>query len=192
MRNLLSSLLTIIRIRRIKCDEAKPECNRCIVSGWKCEGYNLLDPQVQQSRRRSQRTSSQSSSKTEVTFPSQIQPYSPIFNTSESEGGNELRSFKYFQSRVKDISGYFESDFWSRLVLQVSHIEPAVRHALLALSSVYEAQEYGENGREKADSESRNRNILQQYNKAVGFLSKKLAENDLPLQVTLVTCNLFI
>jgi len=97
VEKLSSSLPTTIRIRRIKRDETKPECKRCMISGWKCQRYNILDPQVQQFWR-SQCTSSQSSSKTEVKFLSQIQSHSPIFKASESENGNELRSFKYFQS----------------------------------------------------------------------------------------------
>ena len=32
---------TICKRRRIKCDEAKPECMRCLKSGWQCEGYNV-------------------------------------------------------------------------------------------------------------------------------------------------------
>ena len=30
--------------RRVKCDEEKPECKRCIVAGRRCEGYSVSTP----------------------------------------------------------------------------------------------------------------------------------------------------
>lgn len=30
--------------RRIKCDEAKPSCQRCLKSGHKCRGYSVVAP----------------------------------------------------------------------------------------------------------------------------------------------------
>lgn len=119
--------------------------------------------------------------------------YSPIFDNSGRS--QELRSFKYFQSRVDGISGYFESDFWERLVLQVSHSEPTVRLALLALSSIYEAHEYGQQGPSNSRqdvNEALNNNALQQYTKAVAALFTGLSEDKTPLQITLITCLLFI
>jgi hypothetical protein len=35
-------LTDIIRIRRVKCDEGKPNCQRCISTGRKCDGYEHL------------------------------------------------------------------------------------------------------------------------------------------------------
>lgn len=184
--------MTITRIRKVKCDEVKPECNRCTSTGRKCEGYEI-GPPTRQSQRRSQTTPSQSGSKTTDILVVHRQPHSTIFGTSEDS--DQLRSFEYFQSRVKDIAGYFESDFWSRLVLQISHTENAVLYALLALSSVYEMQEYRQNGHSNSDccsDRARNQIALQQYNKAICILSKKLSENQMPLTVTLVTCILFV
>ncbi|KAK4500857.1 hypothetical protein PRZ48_009049 [Zasmidium cellare] len=31
--------LRILRIRRVKCDETKPNCNKCVSTGRKCDGY---------------------------------------------------------------------------------------------------------------------------------------------------------
>jgi len=38
---------------------------------------------------------------------------------------------------IKDFLSFFKSDFWERVVLQVSHIEPAVKHAMLAVACVH-------------------------------------------------------
>lgn len=46
--------------------------------------------------------------------------------------------FQLFQSHTTDeLSGYFDSEFWSRLVLQECHMEPAIRYAVVALGALY-------------------------------------------------------
>lgn len=46
--------------------------------------------------------------------------------------------FQLFQSHTADeLSGYFDSVFWSRLVLQECHSEVAIRHAVVALGALY-------------------------------------------------------
>lgn len=39
------------------------------------------------------------------------------------------------------MSRYSASDFWDCLVLQISHDQPTVRHALIALGALYEEYE---------------------------------------------------
>jgi len=43
----------------------------------------------------------------------------------------------YSTIAIKDFLSFFKSDFWERIVLQVSHIEPAVKHAMLAVACVH-------------------------------------------------------
>jgi hypothetical protein len=179
-------LFKLLRIRRVKCDEQKPECKRCTSTGRTCEGYMALNPGSQPSK-------AQVGSNTESrdTLPCHISLHSPLFN--HSQGGKELRSFKYFQSRINSISGHFESDFWGRLVLQASH---TIRHAVLALSSVYEVHEFGQQGLEAPVYDSNgvlmNRDALGQYTKAVTILSQSLSQKQTSIQVALVNCLLFI
>lgn len=46
--------------------------------------------------------------------------------------------FQHFQSHTaNELSGYFDSVFWSRLVLQECHAEVAIRHAVVALGALY-------------------------------------------------------
>ncbi|KUI52704.1 hypothetical protein VP1G_00225 [Cytospora mali] len=52
--------------------------------------------------------------------------------------GQEIHYFHLFQSHTADeLSGYFDSVFWSRLVLQECHAEEAIRHAVVALGALY-------------------------------------------------------
>jgi hypothetical protein len=92
-----------------------------------------------------------------------------------------------------DLSGYLSSDFWSRLVLQTSHSEPVVRHALVALSSAhlgYAAQEHP--GVQQSSECGQNVEALAQYNRAVRQLRKYLSTNAQPsIGVALICCALF-
>lgn len=46
--------------------------------------------------------------------------------------------FQLFQSHTaSELSGYFDSVFWSRLVLQECHSEVSIRHAVVALGALY-------------------------------------------------------
>lgn len=52
--------------------------------------------------------------------------------------GHEGLYFQLFQSHTADeLSGYFDSVFWSRLVLQECHAEAAIRHSVVALGALY-------------------------------------------------------
>lgn len=51
----------------------------------------------------------------------------------------EARALQFFRTRVaRSLSGPYDSYFWSGLILQVSNSEPIVRHAVIAISSLYE------------------------------------------------------
>jgi hypothetical protein len=84
------------------------------------------------------------------------------------------------------LRGYdYQSDFWSEMVLQLSHASPAVLHAALALSACNEQLNSG-----PATIPGRDRLFLLQYNKSIGHLrSRKLLQ---PVEFTLTCCILFI
>jgi hypothetical protein len=126
--------------------------------------------------------------------PKSLSLYSPSLDIPDDV--NERRSFFYFRSRtVPDISGCFESEFWDGLIPQVSQAEPAVRHALLALSSLYEAYEF--NGKPHRDlncnlAERLTRFALHQYTKAVGLLADRLSTDQPSFQAILISCLIFV
>ncbi|KAL4928000.1 Zn(II)2Cys6 transcription factor domain-containing protein [Aspergillus undulatus] len=104
--------------KRVKCDEAKPHCMRCTSTGRKCDGYG--SPPGPGAR---------------LTNRDLI--HRPILMPSGNE--REKRSFQFFYERtVPSLAGYCGSNFWNRLVLQVSQHEKAVWHALIALGSLHE------------------------------------------------------
>ncbi|KAA8568375.1 hypothetical protein EYC84_007411 [Monilinia fructicola] len=100
------------KIRRVKCDEAKPSCKRCVSTGRRCDGYatdlKRLSPEVQS--------------------VSEIQRIPTLLPGTVEE----RRAFQYFVSNTAtELSGYFDSSFWEHLILQASVTEPSLRYAIL-------------------------------------------------------------
>ncbi|KAF2191044.1 hypothetical protein K469DRAFT_720016 [Zopfia rhizophila CBS 207.26] len=125
------------RIRRVKCDETKPECLRCTKTGRKCEGYKHVTPSPGQSP-------SAAASYRNPSFlvvPQTPSPTSVTRNPSRSISPDsaENRSFFYFRTHtLPKWTEFFDSDLWSQKILQLSHSEPAIKHGILALSTMHE------------------------------------------------------
>lgn len=165
---------TVFRIRRVKCDETKPSCKRCSTTGRKCDGYNIditiagLTP----------------NSSTEL-----IQRIS-VHTPGSTE---EKRGFDFFlRNTAAELSGYFDSSFWGKLILAASASKPYLRHAVIALGALHE-----DFSRKRLVPSSllaqdqRTEFALSQYAKAVGALRRSLAsEKEEPL-TALMSCILF-
>jgi hypothetical protein len=156
-----------IRIRRVKCDEAKPNCQKCTSTGRKCDGYLSPRPLSNNS-------------------PSPIiKPHSPEYQLTESD--QERRSFQFFCTEtVRILSGVFNPIFWTRLVLQATHHEPAIRHGAIALGALHRNLEI-------SSRDELNTFAMQQYGKAIRCLVKPIQERHRQAaDVALITCVLFI
>ena len=106
----------------------------------------------------------------------------------------ERRAFELFRTRIVfQLSGDFDGWFWNTLLLRATHREAAVRHAVLALSSLCE-----QNGvTDEASTHSspplprEGPLALQQYNHAIAELTTAASNHQLSLDVCLITCMLF-
>ncbi|KAF4444160.1 Transcriptional regulatory protein moc3 [Fusarium austroafricanum] len=100
------------RVRRVKCDEAKPSCHRCTSTGRKCDGYIFTPSQV-----------------------GKIQSLS--FPTGGSDPENQ--AIYQFRTRISSlIASSFDIKFWTHDVLHNADAYTPVRHALAALASAYQ------------------------------------------------------
>ncbi|KAM0277786.1 hypothetical protein ACHAPQ_008998 [Fusarium lateritium] len=150
------------KIRKVKCDEAKPYCLRCIKTGRQCDGY---------------RPSPNSSPE-----PMSLSPV-PGF-----ESPHEARAFDHYRLRTaKVLSGAIDSSFWGGVVLKMSTTEPAVRHAMLAISSLHEAVE----SRYRSVHDIDTRFAFREYSNAITSL-RNWGERNEPSVVPLLVCVLFI
>ena len=132
-------LLSPSQVRRVKCDEARPECHRCTSTGRICDGYESDSGDSQQ-------------------LTQCVDIISSVFKSSE-----EKRAFQFFQERTsRQISGLSESEFWTRTILQALFTDPSIRCAVVAFGSLHEGFEKTGNTRDSADEFA-----LQQYNAAI-------------------------
>ncbi|RAO67479.1 uncharacterized protein BHQ10_003491 [Talaromyces amestolkiae] len=101
------------------------------------------------------------------------------------------------QKNTTRLSGLFTSAFWDDLVFQASVQEPAVRHAVIALSFAQRAdvmhRRNSSSGRDERDAEHF---TLQQYNKAIGYLrdhhhQQNNAQSTESTRIVLITCMIF-
>ncbi|KAJ5988161.1 hypothetical protein N7481_003371 [Penicillium waksmanii] len=102
-------------MRRVKCDEQRPKCKRCISAGWDCTGYSAeVRPKLE----------------------SNIQIYNIPFKIPGSRTDRELLHF-YCCEAAQCLSRFSDSTLWTQLILQRSQHQPVIRNSLVALSSLY-------------------------------------------------------
>ncbi|PVH81457.1 hypothetical protein DL98DRAFT_514620 [Cadophora sp. DSE1049] len=137
------------RKRRVKCDETRPSCKRCLKYGTQCSGYPAGRQRAPSSAYGSFAAQARALvPKDESKSPpavSQIliQPGTALFETDQ-----EYRYFKLFVDRIAgEICPYFDSEDWSRMILQTCTAESSIRHvagAIGALAKWYEYQHAGQ------------------------------------------------
>lgn len=147
------------KIRKIKCDEKHPVCQRCSSTGRTCDGYEpgpirqhvagyLLLQHV-----------------SEITFPPE-----------------EVRALQYFQQvTALSLLNLDSGIFWSSTLIQVCRQEDCLRHLLLAVSILDEQQ--ATSGRDVSNTRH-----LHHYGKALRLLSRPRPEVWTLLIASLLLC----
>ncbi|KAE8153239.1 hypothetical protein BDV25DRAFT_149906 [Aspergillus avenaceus] len=160
------------RARHVKCDETPGACVKCTSTGRTCEGYDIFPPRAVV---------------TKVATPSQNL-------TLPGTSSGQRRWFHFFRNRTMPmLIGYYDSELWQQIVLQVSQGEPAVFHAVVALGVLQQDTEASRNRRGLKRSMSRDRYFaLEQYSRSISILSQRLSSNDpLVREIALVCCLIF-
>ncbi|OAQ59611.1 C6 zinc finger domain-containing protein [Pochonia chlamydosporia 170] len=174
----LTSNTNTHRKRKVKCDETRPSCNRCTSTGRTCDGYmppppgwmswdRLLSPSV---------------------------PSSP--DPLPDADSLELRSLAFYRQIVAPtLCGPLDSSFWTKLVAQMVHSEPATRHAVLAISSLYEnfddtALQLHRSNRQ-AGTDTVDDFAIQHYNAAISHLISPQTSCPADINTVLLVCILF-
>lgn len=159
--------MSYTRIRKVKCDETKPHCLRCTNARRDCDGYS---PEAYRA-----------CSWEELLSSSAIIP-TPRNGRSNRQG----RAFDFFlHVAAPSLSNYPDKEFWTRLVPMVCQQEPAVHHAVIAISSIYEQLR---NGQLDAFDYHGSQFALSHYNQALSYLTSK-SNNEF---TTLFLCILFV
>lgn len=160
---------TTCKARRVKCDEAIPQCRRCAVGGRRCE-YNT----TQKAPTRNLIT---------VYLPPTQSP--PVLFVNDPG----LDFFHQNLATMLDGQLYSDSGFWGNLVLQLAHSEPSIRHAISAISLFYRDVE--SSLRDPAGYVNANPEAQKEWNKAIKSLSARIQASPNSSLVPLVCCLLF-
>ncbi|KAL5046498.1 hypothetical protein BDW71DRAFT_64066 [Aspergillus fruticulosus] len=159
------------KIRRVKCDEQRPSCRRCLDTGRACDGYGIWGQPKS------------------VTLSSVVYPPRTLPGLVQEE----RRCLDRFRDLLTDkLTRPFGSHFWSSLVLQLSVSEPAVLHASIALTSAYDSFASARI-REDVATLAPTPFLLRQYNCAIrALLANAALRSTASLRVAAVSCILFI
>jgi hypothetical protein len=96
-----------------------------------------------------------------------------------------LETFRAYMA--PQLSGNITSDFWERRVLQFSHVEPSIRHAMVAVAAIQQGFEVRQHCSGDLPAFA-----FRQYTKAISCLHKLMSAQTQPSSITLVACILFI
>lgn len=164
--------------RRVKCDEKRPVCQRCVNGGRKCEGYENPLVFVLLEGANQERTYSTAPKMTNfLDKPTTL-------TLGHFSDDSARRSVQFFQERtiVTLARGVSGGDFWGGALLQAAHSKSPVANLVIALSSVHES--YDRPGDNKLRIQA-----LQHCSVAASRLAKeKLVGTD----TILLSCLLFI
>ncbi|KAL2864065.1 Zn(II)2Cys6 transcription factor domain-containing protein [Aspergillus lucknowensis] len=178
------------RIRRVKCDEERPHCRRCLSTGRECDGYMPLTGQ-QPKQQPQQQVSKAGSSELriiqhtpQVTQPTQLRMF-PGANALLTE--DEYRALEFFNVQTVSCFGP-RAGGW---LLNAACQDPAIRRAAMAMGTMHRVVLY----HSQMPPHDRRRGIqlaLQQYNSAIHQGLKLFAgSNDSPADRILCMCVLF-
>jgi hypothetical protein len=92
------------------------------------------------------------------------------------------------QRTAPRIGGFYDHTFWSRIVVQLAHAEPAIRNAMHAVTRQYEQVELME-GDYVAEMDQV---AFQSYSKAIQHVINDRSSTDSRAYVALIVCLLFI
>ncbi|KAE8406006.1 hypothetical protein BDV37DRAFT_270215 [Aspergillus pseudonomiae] len=164
------------RARRIKCDETPEKCRNCTSTGRVCDGYDVH-------RLPLTKKAGVDATVPVVTLVIAHRPTWPM--TSD-----ERRCLSYFQHRtVPMILEFYDSSLWREVVLRMSQSEPAVYHAVIALSAVHQGMEM--RGMPLLIQEAYsiwNSFALEQLGRAFSCLIKRRMSQDPRLRDVILTC----
>ncbi|KAF2019064.1 hypothetical protein BU24DRAFT_405778 [Aaosphaeria arxii CBS 175.79] len=169
------------KIRRVKCDEAKPSCERCSSTGRTCE-YGTEPTQNQRII-------------THDRFRFIAHPLSiNLIPGLRLDTAEERASLSFFEQHASlELCGPFNSKFWQRQLLQAAQIHPVIRYSVVALGAMYRKLASGTASNVPDDpTDNQIRFALQQSNRAIQELVKPARAASPADKITILTsCVLF-
>ncbi|KAF2729515.1 hypothetical protein EJ04DRAFT_588692 [Polyplosphaeria fusca] len=172
------------KIRKVKCDEGRPACHRCVSVGRVCDGYGIWGGGG------TVHSGGQSDKRVNADI---LRQHDALSLPPQIVDKEEYNCLEWFVRRTAiKLPGAFVSTFWDRLVLQASYSEPAILHAAVTLSCADKMETRG------VDNSAEQKNgmeqfLLQQYSKAIADLQPHFkGQSRESVRTALITCLLFV
>ncbi|KAH9212784.1 hypothetical protein DL95DRAFT_339944 [Leptodontidium sp. 2 PMI_412] len=176
------------KVRRVKCDEAKPHCNRCIKAGMTCDGYKQPTKPAARTRHG------------QIILPKKVAisrasnavaPLRRIYSGVGFDDPLDGQCFRVFlEETAREVSGTFPSTLWGRLIPQISEVEPFVRHAVIAIGALGKESRYSRQTKNigALTKGSDYQFALQQYDKSLRGMREAIAAGQHDLRKALIAC----
>ncbi|KAH7016679.1 C6 zinc finger domain-containing protein [Ilyonectria destructans] len=170
------------KVRRIKCDEQRPSCQRCTSAGRECKGYGIG---------RSVRLPGRPTDQCLNVY--RVGNSGPVGSLS----AGDLRVLEWFM--LANLQGVFPFPFWETLVPQACCSEPAILSCVLALGSIHRRACIDKTSTNtQSEVENLESATLRYYNTAINLLSGlqsgglQSGGSRASTRVTLTACLMFI
>ncbi|KAF7556441.1 hypothetical protein G7Z17_g1421 [Cylindrodendrum hubeiense] len=148
---------TTCKIRKVRCDEAKPACNRCLSTGRKCDGYLTAADAC-------------------TVSSTALRPYNPSAESRLAlppKSLNEIRSYQFFINvTARSIATTFDAEFWRTEIPRICQSDPAIWHAIVSFGSVHESYITA-----KPTTYTKNMFAMQQFNASIRCLTDPESSN---------------
>lgn len=164
-------------VRRVKCDEQRPSCQRCTSAGLKCKGYGIGG-----SVRLPGRPTDQ------CLDIYRLGNSGPVGSLS----AGDRRVLEWFM--LANLQGVFPFPFWESLVPQACNSEPAILSCVLALGSIHRRACIDKaSTNTQSEVENLESATLRHYNTAINLLNgSQSGGSRASTRVTLTACLTFI
>ncbi|KAI1156947.1 hypothetical protein F4825DRAFT_140939 [Nemania diffusa] len=171
------------KTRRVKCDEGRPSCHRCVSTGRTCDGYG-----IDGGTKHAERCLAIRAHREDIVKYAISSHYGKLSPEQET-------CFEWFRHRTyTKLPLPFITPFWQTLVLQACATEPAILHAALALGSAHqkESLQGGDTGEPRVALDSQQKFMLREYGRAMRGLQPHFSSQDRrSVHVAFVVCTLF-
>ena len=164
---------------------------RCVKTGRKCDGYAPIRPRAPPRQAAASASAAAAATTSAAVGPSfdgtMLSSSSSPSLTVNFRSPDEVRAFDYYRANAGSLVGASgirgADDFWTGLVTRLCFSDDAVRHAVLAMSSLHESVVAG--GRSRGTSFA-----FREYGKAIAAVREYRGSG--PAAVPLLVCVVFI
>ncbi|GKT45273.1 uncharacterized protein ColSpa_05454 [Colletotrichum spaethianum] len=198
------------RRRHVKCDEAKPSCQRCVKWQGFCEGYDTSGGSLTSTAAPDSKLDSKTSiDRSSILLPTKnsaankvkfrLQSSAPSLSVELTDNlFEDLTERQYFDHwhayRYQLGGGFFDEHLWNESIPQMSHQHASIRYAAMAIGGIAKAlrqslkptslAQMGANGPHYALA-------LSYYGRAIREI-RKATPNTSSLQAAIICCLLFV